>query len=300
MNQEFVSVVARVCQRAAEGDLEARIVPMPEASAGGAGFQAMCQAINHLLDVVDSYVRESQAMLDHCSRHEYHRPILVRGLPGAYRGAAAVANRAALDMRENQERLNASESERRQLMHEVSGSAQSVAAACDELTATTSEISRQLNESAELTERAVTQSAKAAEAVGALGSAASQIQSVVTLINKIASQTNLLALNATIEAARAGEHGRGFAVVATEVKTLSRNTASATGTIGDQLAAMHRATTGVGAAIGLINSSIASLNDTVSAIARSVSEQLQATEEIARRMNEGVMGTITKAVGTDR
>lgn len=54
-----------------------------------------------------------------------------------------------------------------------------------------------------------------------------QINSVINTINDIASQTNLLALNASIEAARAGEAGRGFAVVATQVGQLATQSAEA-------------------------------------------------------------------------
>jgi methyl-accepting chemotaxis protein len=285
MSVDVLRQIGEVCGRAADGDLEARIVPLPDGSLGPE-FVAMCVAINRLLDTTDCYIRESKAVMESSSRHEYHRPILVRGLRGAYREAAVVANRAVVEMQAGEDRLKQAESQRHKIASELSESAESVAAACGQLTATSVEISGQLNLSAKLADDAVAQSAKASEEVSLLGSVGERIQTVVKLINDIASQTNLLALNATIEAARAGEHGKGFAVVAQEVKALSRNTAKATETIGDQVRSIHMATANVGKSISVINSSISSLNEKVSSIAHSVEEQLLATREIERQVND--------------
>ncbi len=151
--RDLILQIGEVCARAAKGDLESRISPLPEDGA----WSSMCTSINALLDMVDSYVRESQSVLECCSRREFHRPILVRGMKGAYRGASIVINNAAVEMRDNLRQRAEAERQREALVREVSSSAHTVAAACEQLTSSSREISTQLNDSAGLTERAVAQ-----------------------------------------------------------------------------------------------------------------------------------------------
>ncbi|MGD9386041.1 MAG: methyl-accepting chemotaxis protein, partial [Thioalkalispiraceae bacterium] len=74
-----------------------------------------------------------------------------------------------------------------------------------------------------------------------LSEKASNINSVVTTITKVADQTNLLSLNAAIEAEKAGEYGVGFSVVATEIRRLADQTAVATWDIEQMVKEMQTA-----------------------------------------------------------
>ena len=82
-------------------------------------------------------------------------------------------------------------------------------------------------QAAEITSRSTAAVHRATETMQTISQASRRIQEIVQVIDGIALQTNLLALNAAVEAARAGEQGRGFAVVAGEVRQLAKRTAVA-------------------------------------------------------------------------
>ncbi len=319
-NEPDLGAIVEICERAARGDLEARITEIGEHG----DVNRVCRAINHLLDVTDAYVRESAAAMDACAHEKFHRPILLRGMPKAFRKSSNVINAAAIKMRDSIQQIRSFQEERNQVARKVnvaadsvSGSAievenaadqiaecaeqthqlsstlalltketadsvSSVSAACEELTSTTNEVSHRSTESINYTQKAVTETLAVNEAVVTLGKATEKIQAVVTLIGKIAAQTNLLALNATIEAARAGEHGKGFSVVATEVKELAKNTSLATEEVTSHIESIQKASKDVGGSIECITSSIRNIDGNVSSISESLEQQAQATGEISR------------------
>lgn len=174
---------------------------------------------------------------------------------------------------------------------EASANVQSVASASEEMASSVNEIGRQVQNSAQIASDAVRQAQATNDQVGTLTQAATQIGTVIELINTIAGQTNLLALNATIEAARAGEAGRGFAVVASEVKALAEQTAKATEQISQQISGIQNATGESAMAIGEISATIGQISEISSTIAAAVEEQGAATQEISRNIQQAAEGT---------
>ncbi len=174
---------------------------------------------------------------------------------------------------------------------EASTNVQTVASAAEELASSITEISRQVSQSTQIANTAVTEVDGANEKIQSLVEAAKKIGEVVALITDIADQTNLLALNATIEAARAGDAGKGFAVVASEVKNLANQTAKATEDISAQISGIQGATQDAVSAIDSIGGTINQMSEISSTIAAAVEEQGAATQEIARNVEQAASGT---------
>ncbi len=164
----------------------------------------------------------------------------------------------------------------------ASANVQTVASAAEEMASTSDEIGRQVDQSTQITAKAVQDAEATNETIKGLAEATDRIGSVVDLISDIAEQTNLLALNATIEAARAGEAGKGFAVVAGEVKSLATQTAKATDEITQQIQNIQKVTEEAVKAISQIGQTNRNISEIAAEVARAIGEQRQAIREIAQ------------------
>ncbi|WP_051356551.1 methyl-accepting chemotaxis protein [Azorhizobium doebereinerae] len=168
-----------------------------------------------------------------------------------------------------------------------------VASSAEQLGASVDEISRRVEQSANLSATAVVEADRTGSVIRDLSQAAGRIGDFIGLISNIASQTNLLALNASIEAARAGEAGRGFTVVASEVKALAEQMAKATKEIESQISAIQATTGDAVKAIEGVSVQIRQMSDVATGISAAVEQQGAATKEIVRNMDQAAAGTHT-------
>jgi methyl-accepting chemotaxis protein len=318
--------VAAVCHEIANGNFEARVLDIRE----GGELGTLQHQLNDMIDRCDAFVRESGAAMQAVRGNKYYRRILPHGLRGSLLVASQIINAAteaiqrrieafesetshfegeignvvenlnmaSATMADTANELDRGASVTRErasavaaASEETTANMQTVAAAATELNTSAQDVSSQVAKTADIARQAVGKAEDANKTVAVLSAAADRIGEVVDLISTIAAQTNLLALNATIEAARAGEAGKGFAVVAQEVKALSGQTARATKEIADQVANVQANTKGAVEAIGMVGSTIAELDQITTYVADAVKAQMQATDEIARNVEQAFVGT---------
>jgi len=217
--------------------------------------------------------------------------VRIKGIVDSVAGAASHLRDTAATVSASADQTSAQSTAVSDASAQVSSNVQTVASGADELSASISEIRRQLSESADVASHGVAETARSNGTIQSLAAAAGAIGDVVQLIGKIATQTNLLALNATIEAARAGAAGHGFAVVAAEVKSLAKQTARATEEVAAHIHQMQDATGNAVGTIEEVTKTIVRISDIVTSVAGAVQQQDETTREIARNVQFAAVAT---------
>ncbi|MEM9160686.1 MAG: methyl-accepting chemotaxis protein [Verrucomicrobiota bacterium] len=129
------------------------------------------------------------------------------------------------------------------------------------------------------------------EAMTDIREATQGIAQIIKTIEEIAFQTNILALNAAVEAARAGEAGSGFAVVADEVRNLAQKSSAAADSSSKLIERNNaktehgeRITAEVAESLAEITGLVQKLDEFISSISHSSSEQSEGISQIREGM----------------
>ncbi|MBZ2206918.1 methyl-accepting chemotaxis protein [Massilia soli] len=136
--------------------------------------------------------------------------------------------------------------------------------------------------------------------LAALSEKASNINSVLTTITKVADQTNILSLNAAIEAEKAGEAGRGFSVVATEIRRLADQTSVSTWDIEQMLKEMQSAVSASVMGMDKFSEEIRRSVGEVSQVAEQLSSVMDQVQKLAPQFDVVLQGMQSQAVGASQ
>jgi urea transport system substrate-binding protein len=289
--------IVAVLGRIARGD---RYVALPQQPADGAlrEFDEVADAIrSSLLDAEATAVDRDRNVAESKLR-QAGRSFITRRFQGAINDVAGAFTDASDRIRLRAEEfatrnsaMSAQVSQAALSAEAAAGDAARVAQAARDLCELVAQSDRHVAVARDANERTLGELRHADTTMRSLSDAAQHIDTVVKLIEAIASQTSLLALNATIEAARAGDSGRGFAVVASEVKDLARQTAQATGGIRTQVLGIQTAAQEMAQAIAAVSRSV----DETSAVNRDLNSMLERQVAELDQIGEGA-NSIARAV----
>lgn len=197
---------------------------------------------------------------------------------------------------------------------EVSATAQSLsqgaseqAASVEESSASIEQMVASINQNCEnagitddIAAKASTEAVTGGAAVAKTVLAMRQIAAQIGIIDDIAYQTNLLALNAAIEAARAGDQGKGFAVVAGEVRKLAERSQVAAKQIAEVAGESVELAEQAGQLLDAMVPGIQKTSSLVQEIAAASGEQASGTRQLSTSINQLSQSTQQNAAASEQ
>ena len=191
-------------------------------------------------------------------------------------------------------------------------SAERIAAAITELSASIEEVALHARQAQDQSNKAHESTVASENAGGALGRAmedisraTDQMNTAVRTIQELARQTNLLSLNAAIEAAKAGASGKGFAVVAEEIRKLAERSGGAAKEIA---ALIEQCNFTVAQGVDIVGSAMSgmsairekmgSLHERTEGITHATQEQARTSVEVANQVDANIASVRESASAT--
>ena len=136
-----------------------------------------------------------------------------------------------------------------------------------------------------------------ADSLNEIRNQASKINAVTLAVTKVADQTNLLSLNAAIEAERAGDAGAGFAVVAREIRRLADQSANSSQEIEQTVHEMHDAVTAGVSEVAALSTAVDQSVAVSNHIRQQFTEIISRVEAMTPRYEMVHMGMQNQSVG---
>lgn len=285
----------QTAQKLAAGDLDVNLQIQSENEIGELG-ESIQKTVGRLKEYI-VYIDETAEVLEKVSsgklsielKNDYVGEF--QKIKTALLDISSSMNQVMVGINDSSEQVSVGANELATASQILAEGAEEQASSIEQITATTTTVAQQVEDSrteAEASAKATAQAAQIIEqnqenmkqmmaAMDEIHQTSQKVVGIIQTIEDIASQTNLLSLNASIEAARAGEAGKGFAVVADEIGKLALESSKAASTTKELIEiSMEEINKGNEIAMNTMNS----LKKSVSAVDQ-VNEMIQKSAETA-------------------
>lgn len=285
----------QTAQKLAAGDLDVDLQIQSENEIGELG-ESIQKTVDRLREYI-VYIDETAEVLEKVSsgklsielKNDYVGEF--QKIKTALLDISSSMNQVMVGINDSSEQVSVGANELATASQILAEGAEEQASSIEQITATTTTVAQQVEDSrteAEASAKATAQAAQIIEqnqenmkqmmaAMDEIHQTSQKVVGIIQTIEDIASQTNLLSLNASIEAARAGEAGKGFAVVADEIGKLALESSKAASTTKELIEiSMEEINKGNEIAMNTMNS----LKKSVSAVDQ-VNEMIQKSAETA-------------------